>query len=262
MEPKRSLLEEFVLAVQAYFKALALFWKHRLWLYLFFPLLFNIGLFLLGFSAISELTEVLIEQSNIRNNLRDINIWGSEGLGEFLYWFLWLVLKIVYFFIYSILSGNIIMIFMSPILAFLSERVEKIELGRDYPLNLVNLLRESFRGLLIALRNMFWQVAAMMLFFVLGFIPLFGAFVPFAILLVSSYFYGFSFLDYNNERKHLSVRKSVEFMRRHKGLAIGNGLPFTLVLLIPFVGGILASFFSILSVIAASSAMNRMDRTS
>lgn len=257
MKVKRSLLDEFVLGLQHYGKALQLFWKHRLFLYLFFPLIFNLLLFIIGFAAVGELTDYLIDLVDGQYKLRDIEIWGADGIGEFLYWFLWFVLKIIYFFIYSILSGNIIMIFMSPVLAFLSERVEMICSGKDYPFKLKNFIREAIRGLVIAIRNMFWQIAWMIIFFILGFIPLFGAIVPFAIIIVSSYFYGFSFLDYNNERKQLPISKSVRFMRVHKALAVANGLPFTIILLIPLIGGIIASFFSILSVIAASSVMSR-----
>lgn len=251
------MLDEFVLGLQYYFKALGVFWKQRLALYLIFPLLFNLGLFIIGFVAVGDLNDYLINLLDDQYHLREIDIWGSEGLGEFLYWFWWLVLKIIYFFIYSILSGNIIMIFMSPVLAYLSERVERSYSGNDYPFRFSTFLRESIRGLVIALRNMFWQIMWMILFFFLGMMPLLGAFVPFAIILMSSYFYGFSFLDYNNERQQMSVKASVSFMRNHKALAIANGLPFTLVLLIPFVGGIIASFFSIYSVIAASAVMTK-----
>jgi len=252
---KRNHLNQIVLGLEYYIRGLKIFWKLGLAYFLLFPLAFNVLLFVLGFIAVGDLSNGLVNMVNENLKLNELEFWGAEGLGEALYWFVWLIHKIVYFFIFSILSGNIIMIFMSPVLAFLSEKVEKELTGQSYPFRLKNFIRESLRGLLVALRNMLLQIGFMILFFILGFIPLIGALVPFEIIISSSYFYGFSFLDFNNERKQVPISKSISFMRQHKALVIANGLPFTLVLLIPYVGGILASFFSILSVIAASASM-------
>ncbi len=178
-------------------------------------------------------------------------VWQSV-----LYWVLWFVFKILYFILFAFLSGNIILILMSPALALLSEQTEKILSGEKYPFKLGNFLKESLRGILLALRNTFIQFGLMILLLVLGFVPFVGLLVPFALLLLSSYFYGFSFLDYYQERRQLSISESVSFMRKHKGLAVGNGLPFALLLLIPIVASIMASFFTIMTTIAGTIAMH------
>jgi CysZ protein len=63
---------------------------------------------------------------------------------------------------------------------------------------------------------------------------------------------GFSMLDYTNERKGLSSAESIHFINRHKGLAIGNGMVFYCMHLIPVVGWILAPGYA---VIAATLSM-------
>ena len=42
-------------------------------------------------------------------------------------------------------------------------------------------------------------------------------------------------MDYTLER-HLNYKESQAFYRKYKGVAVGNGIVFTLLLFIPFVG--------------------------
>ena len=70
-------------------------------------------------------------------------------------------------------------------------------------------------------------------------------------------FYGFSFIDYTNERRRLSVKQSVAFIRQNKGVAVTNGAVFSLLLMIPFCGYSLAGFGAIISVVAATLAIHQ-----
>ena len=56
-------------------------------------------------------------------------------------------------------------------------------------------------------------------------------------------------MDYTLER-HYGYKESVQFVKRHKGVAIGNGIIFTIMLFIPVVGVLLVLP---LSVTAATS---------
>ena len=42
-------------------------------------------------------------------------------------------------------------------------------------------------------------------------------------------------MDYTLER-HYEYKESVDFVKRHKGVAIGNGIIFTIMLFIPVIG--------------------------
>ena len=54
-------------------------------------------------------------------------------------------------------------------------------------------------------------------------------------------------LDYSSERNKLSAAQSIEFIGRHKGLAIGNGLVFYLMHLVPVLGWLLAPSYAVIA---------------
>jgi len=63
-------------------------------------------------------------------------------------------------------------------------------------------------------------------------------------------------MDYVNERRRLSIRKSVTFVREHAGFAIGNGFVFSLMFIIPYdIGVILAP---VLAVVAGTIGMHEL----
>ena len=97
-------------------------------------------------------------------------------------------------------------------------------------------------------------MAIIILFFV-SFIPVVGLISTPLLFFISSYYYGFSFMDYTAERRKLTVKESIHFVKQNKGLAIGNGLPFALALLIPVIGVSLSGFIALISTVAATMAI-------
>jgi CysZ protein len=61
-------------------------------------------------------------------------------------------------------------------------------------------------------------------------------------------------LDYSSERNKLSTSASIAFIGKHKGLAIGNGLVFYMMHLIPFLGWLLAPSYA---VVAATLSLHK-----
>ena len=54
-------------------------------------------------------------------------------------------------------------------------------------------------------------------------------------------------LDYSCERQKMNVTSSRAFLSARKGLAIGNGIPKYLSLLVPFVGLVLMAPFTVVA---------------
>jgi len=126
-------------------------------------------------------------------------------------------------------------------MALLSERTEEIITGKVYPFNFGQFIKDIFRGVLIALRNMFIEFGFLFLGFFVVWIPFVGWVFALFLIIVSYYFYGFSMIDYVSERRKMGVSQSVSYVRKNKGLAIGNGFIFSLVFAIPFLGGMIAA---------------------
>lgn len=143
--------------------------------------------------------------------------------------------RFILFYIYTLVYKNIVLIIMSPMLAFLSERVEELYLGKSYPFHVGQFIKDVLRGIRIAFRNLIREL------FAIALATLFlGPLSPIVAFLVESYYYGFSMIDYSNERRKLTVKQSIAYIHRNRGMALGNGLVFYGLFLIPFLGWMVA----------------------
>lgn len=249
----------FFLGIRSYGKAFEILFSRGFWWFLFFPVLILILLFIGGNLLVSCVGEQLygLIGNQIRSMVEGISwLQWVEGFSGIL---IKVVLKIAYFFVFAALGGYVVLILMSPVYSWLSERTETYLSGKEYPFSWKRLAWEIFRGMGIALRNMFVQMLFCIVFFLCSFIPLVGLLVPFALFFTSAYFYGFSFMDYAIERKRFNIRESVRYVNKNIGLAMGIGSVFALVLMIPWIRVIACGFVSLLSVIASMVALHKME---
>ena len=100
------------------------------------------------------------------------------------------------------------------------------------------------RGIRISLRNLLRELVLSIPILLFGLIPVVGFFSVVMLFFMQAYFAGFGNMDYTLER-HFSYQKSVFFVKKNKGLAMGNGIVFMLFLLIPFLGVILVHPLSV-----------------
>ena len=117
------------------------------------------------------------------------------------------------------------------------------------------------RGIIIAIRNFALEMLAIVLLFFLSFVPVIGLLSTPILFVVSSYFYGFSFLDYTAERRRLKLKESIFFINRNKGLVITNGSLFAGALLIPIIGVSLSGFLAIISTVAATISILEKEKS-
>lgn len=256
-----SILKDISIGISSYGKAIDFIFRHKLHYAFLAPLTLNIILLATGFSLVSELNDLLWTRIEDWWNPESWEFWGADFLSGFLSVIIWLVLRILFFFLYAFIGGYIILIIMAPLLAWLSEKTESILLQTNYAFSWVQLFKDMWRGILLAIRNFAIEILAMALLFFLSFIPFLGLATAPILFVISAYFYGFSFMDYTSERRKLKVKESVDFVNKNKGLAIANGGVFALVLLIPFIGVSLASFLSIPSTVAASISILKKENS-
>ena len=252
-----SLGKGFALGFRSFFKAFEIvFSDWRLALFLIAPLALNVLLVWFGGNAFDALADF------VRNWL--LSVLGLDDatagfMAKALSFVITYLFRFFFFLTFMYVGGYIILVIMSPVLAFISEMTEKKLTGKDYPFSGEKWMRDMLRGILIVLRNLFIEIGILILVFLVSFIPIIGQVVSvfgFIILfVVSAYFYGFSFLDYCMERRNMKVKDSVIFIRKNKGLAISIGGLFGLCLMIPLCGPLLGTFACIFATAGASYAM-------
>jgi len=242
--------QQIKLGLKSYSRAFSFIFKNKLgWTFLV-PIVLNIILFAVAQNYIIELIDYVKNFVEEWSLIKDSEFWSgavSVVIGFFI--------EILFFLAFAYLGGYIVLIIMSPLLSYISERTEQVLTGNDYGFNFGHLVKDTIRGIIMALRNMLIELGFLILAFIVGFIPVIGWFAAIFLFFISAYFYGFSFIDYYNERQRLTIKESAALVKKHKGIAISNGGVFALSLLIPFCGSYLALFVAILSVVAATLAM-------
>lgn len=250
--------KQIELGFGTFFRAISFIFSNGLWWAFLFPLAFNILLFFGGYALIGTLTDDLQELVLDRIRVEGGDFLLAEYLPGFVEVVIWVIVKVLFFFVFAYVGGYVTLILLSPLFAYLSERTEEIISGNRYPFVLAQFLRDILRGVLIALRNLFLETAWMVLLFILGFIPVIGWLGAVPLFMISAYFYGFSFIDYTSERRKMSIGQTVDFVRTNKWLAIAAGSMFCLLLLVPFCGVLLSGFVAIVSVVGATLAVNEI----
>ena len=246
------MLKDIVLAIQSYGQANQFIRRHKLWKWIIVPgiiymLMFCISMYFFGKSA-----NTIIDFLFIKTGLR---VWVTSMSSRLLGlvftiagMILWLILMLFYFSLFK----YVWLILGSPIFAWLSEKTEAIIEGKDYPFSFSQLVKDILRGIRIAIRNTLWQTVYTVSLIILSFIPLIGWVTPVFALLIECYYYGFSMLDYSCERNKLTAAQSITYIGSRKGLAIGNGIVFYLMHLVPVIGWVFAPSYA---VVAATLSM-------
>ncbi len=228
---------------------------HRLWKWIIIPGLIYCILFIVGmyffWQSSNDAVTWLSRQIGLETWLQKQR---SEWL-SFLFMMVGLVLRLILVFFYFSLFKYVFLIIGSPVFAYLSEKTAALLESRDYPFSFSQLMHDAWRGSKLAVRNSLWQTVYVVSLLLLSLIPVFGWISPLIALSVECYYYGFSMLDYSCERNKLSMAESIDFVGKHRGLAIGNGLMFYLMHGVIIIGWILAPAYA---VVAATLSLHKI----
>ncbi len=218
------MFSETYLAIRTYAHAWRLSHELRLWKYYLIPafisLLIGGGIVWSAWSAAGTIASWLIAHYPWA--------WGAALVAKMAAIFSGLLIAAIGLILYK----NLVMLLAGPFMSPLSEKVEKHLTGQKVsaPWNITRLIHDFIRGLRIAIRNIIRELLLTLLLLLIGLIPALSPFTSIGIFLVQSYFAGFGNMDYTLER-HFDYRGSIAFVRNHKGLALGNGIVFMLLLL-------------------------------
>ncbi len=241
------MLEEIIIAISAYFKAHHFIVKNKLWKWILVPgiiysILFVVGIYFFWQSS-AYMIEYLLSKIRLKNWLQREN----TGWLSFIFIFGQIVLQLILMLFYFSWFKYLFLIIGSPLFSYLSEKTEAIILKEEYPFSLKKFLSDVIRGIHIAIRNTLWQTVYTVSILFLALIPILGWITPLLALFIECFYFGFSMLDYTSERKGLSSAQSIDFINHHRGLAIGNGMVFYLMHVLPVVGWIFAPGYAVIA---------------
>ncbi|MCB0793638.1 MAG: EI24 domain-containing protein [Flavobacteriales bacterium] len=240
-------MHQVLAGVEGFMKAGRFMLKHRMaWMFLVPVLLwiaFALGVYELTRSLVDALGERVAAWFSLelpaqeREGLQ--GFWDSllrwlSGSGELL---VLIVLKVALFFLFALVNKYAVLVLLSPLLAYASERAEQVLSGVERPFQLGQMLWETGRGAAIALRNGAVEVSINLVLWVATlFLPILAPFTAALLFLVSAYFYGFSMFDYIFERRRTPIGQSFAEMNKRLGMVVANGALFSLLMKVPVLG--------------------------
>ncbi len=158
--------------------------------------------------------------------------WGANVFNTISQFFSALIIIALGLVIYNHIVMALSASFMSPV----SQKIEIHFTGKLLQTNRNSTFVEQLvRGIRINIRNLLCELSLIIPLLLLSIIPVIGMVFTLLIFLVQAYYVGFSNMDFTMER-HFTYKESIQFVRQHRGIAIGNGLVFMLLLFIPVVG--------------------------
>ncbi|WP_062057200.1 EI24 domain-containing protein [Aquimarina longa] len=236
------MFKNIINSIKAYFGAFGLISKLGLWKYFSIPILISV---VTGFSFMALAYFFSDDLGALIAKIWPWE-WGSNTFGTISTYIggaLILVLGLI-------LYKHVVMALSAPFMSPVSEKIETHFLGETKHVHRNTSFSEQLsRGIRINVRNLCRELLFMIPLLILSFIPVIGIVATILIFLIQAYYIGFGNMDYTMER-HFSYKESIQFVKKNRGTAIGNGIVFVLMLFIPVIGFIITLP---ISVVAAST---------
>jgi len=215
-----------LMGIKSYGKAFTLVSELKLWRYLIVPILIA----LLIFSVI--VIPMFFLYSVTKGFL---GYWDSETANNVFFEVAHYTEIAMFFIVGKIFYKHLAMAILSPVMSPVSTKIETHLYGDTHKHIETTFMKSLSRGLRINTRNFIREMLLTMLLFLFGLIPIIGLASIVLLFIVHAYYAGFSNMDPTLERHH-NYRDSIRFVKKHRGIAIGNGAIFLLCLFIPLVG--------------------------
>ncbi|MEC3906375.1 EI24 domain-containing protein [Tamlana sp. 2201CG12-4] len=225
------MIKHIISGIKAYFGAFRLISQLKLWKYYAIPMMISVITASIIFGSAYGLSD------NIANYI--ISIFPGWSTYSWLNTTFQILSGLIIIVIGLIVFKHIIMALSAPFMSPVSEKIEYHLTQNQTPSHRdTSFMQQLWRGIRINGRNLIVELLITLPILLLKFIPVVNIFSTILLLMVQSYYAGFGNMDYTLER-HFKYKESIQFVRKHRGLAIGNGIVFILFLLIPFIGVIL-----------------------
>ena len=226
------MVQNILSGISAYAVAIPLISKLKLWKYFIIPIVISVfTATFIGFMAygLSDIIGQFLAQIWVWDWGKEIVISFSSFIGS-------IFVLVLGFILYK----YIVLAFSAPFMTAVSEKIETHINGTLKGTHRKTTFRQQlWRGIRINSRNLAKELLITIPILFFKFIPIVNIFSTILLFLVQGYYAGFGNMDYTLER-HLDDKESIKFVKKHKGIAIGNGIVFMLCLFIPILGIIIA----------------------
>jgi len=237
-------LYQIKISFQSYWRAFRFIDSNNLWRFLIVPAIVNLILSFLIIIFAIKTSRIVVEYV-----LLNFQITTSDrAIHSFIEGLLMVIIRACVFFLYLKVYRYMALVALAPMFAILSSKVQTIDSGQKKSSCTRKYLLDCSRGIRIALRNFLIEIVLSTLIITISLliawvIPI----APIIILLLESYFVGYSMADYRNEYFGIKSRDSRKLINKYFGLTIGNGMLFNFLLLIPLLGALFAPTFALVS---------------
>jgi CysZ protein len=251
--------QQFFYAISMWSKSWGFIFKNKLGHYFIYPLVVAILLNFVAFQFIDDVVDLakgviqgwvgVPQEGHAFDSVSEFFTHLAVSLTSVLAWIAGII-------IFWKISKYITLAIMSPVMSLLAVRTEEIITGVSSPFEFGQLLKDIIRGVALSLRNLFMELTLNAGLFLVNIVVAI-VFTPLDIILsplsffislgISAYYSGFSTIDYALENRRYSFSQSISFMRKNKGLAIGNGLMYSLLYRIPILGVAICTITSTVS---------------
>ncbi|MDB4835483.1 EI24 domain-containing protein [Cyclobacteriaceae bacterium] len=249
---------DFFLGIRSFIRAFFFLFDHNLWLYFVVPVVLFIAMYLSADFIHKDLLTYdfkgQLEQIDFQKELRDFSWFKGFPTDSKEVELIFVSVKVIFIVGVLRMKRYLILILMSPLLAFISSKIEYILVDNKYAWDTQQFVKDIYRGANFALRNMFRQALILAGWYLL--VAVFGDLDRFSLVIsftVGAYYYGASLMDYTNERRRMNMQESITYIRKRAGITMAVGLIFYGMFFIEFVGFIIAP---ITGVVAATLAIH------
>jgi len=218
--------KEFIIGLRSCWQGIRFIFEHRFYWYFFIPALLMLFIYYLG---------NIILRSEIEADLSNMNgiVW----------YFIHVIINISIAILLMKFAKYIVVIVLSPLLSHVSQRCKKHlsdaqshERSHILIIDYKQIIKDAKRGVRLAFRNILWEYFFFIIILIVAYIfwdeprqsPLF-----YITFLIGFYYYGFSFLDYECERRKMDEQESIHYVRSHRGLAMSIGMIYSVLILVP-----------------------------
>ena len=222
------MIQNILKGINAYTGTFALISKLNLWKYFLIPIVISvITATIIGLSAYGL-------SDNVGAFIAKIWPWetGMETFTTISSFIGGLIIIVIGLILYK----HIVMALSAPFMSPVSEKIEAHLTGiQKHQHRKTSFQEQLARGIRLNLRNLGRELLISLPLLLLKFIPVVNIFSTALLFLVQAYYSGFGNMDYTLER-HFKYGESIQFIKKNRGIAIGNGIIFMVFLLIPVIG--------------------------